>query len=131
MQWSADKPSIRRYRERRSTTNSPLGFLNLLAMNVINRTLVDIVHADFESAVKKMPHDLLPPVLSLEGVGLKIERWISAFLTGGSFRVKTDDAVSPRLCAEGLPTRHRPWQSIVSPLSTRWNMDWRAELNPI
>ena len=92
------------YRKKRSTADCLLTFMNFLAMNVNRRVPVDIVFTDFKSAFERMPHDLLISVLPQKGVGPKIVRWISEFLSARSFKVKVGDSFSRTgLASTGCP----------------------------
>lgn len=82
------------YRSKKSTNGSLMKFLNNIAFNVNRRVAIDVVYTDFRSTFEKIPHDLLISVLLANGVGPKIVRWISEFLSNRTFNVKVDDCLS-------------------------------------
>ena len=69
-------------------------FLNSISEALDTRRTIDIVFTDFKSAFETMPHDLLISVLPRKGVGSRLCRWISEFLSDRSFRVKVHDTFS-------------------------------------
>nr|CAD2209536.1 unnamed protein product [Meloidogyne enterolobii] len=79
---------------------------------IMGKKNIDCIYIDFKKAFDSVPHDLLINKLYRIGIRGKILRWISAFLSDRTFRVKINDTLSkPRNIKSGVPQG-----SVLGPL---------------
>jgi len=72
----------------------------------------DVVYFDFKSAFESVTHSKLIDLLPQYGVGTRLVCWISSFLSGRTFKVKVDNALS----SSGHVTSGCPQGTILGPL---------------
>ena len=82
------------------------------------------MYTDFKSAFETMPHDLLISTLPLKGVGPRLVRWITDFVSNRSFRVKVNGVLSRR----GFATTGCPQGTVMDSLLFMFFVDQVKEV---